>query len=72
MSRTKNICILILFAFSFSHCNQSTDSSNKSNHKILKKRIKPASNGYHLEKTKDWLKRSPLEKEQNIEEEHIK
>ena len=66
MSRTKNICILILFAFSFSHCNQSTDSSNKCNHKILKKRIKPASNGYHLEKTKDWLKRSPLEKEQNI------
>ncbi len=66
MRRTNIILTLFIVAFSFSQCHQPTDNSNNSNTKILKKRVKPATEGYHFEKTKDWIKQNPSEKEQNI------
>lgn len=65
--RISNIVLTIFtLAFSFSRCKPPADNSNNSSVKTERKRIKPASEGYHFEKTKEWLKQSPSEKEQNI------
>lgn len=65
--RISNIVLTIFtLAFSFSRCKPPEDNSNNSSVKTERKRIKPASEGYHFEKTKEWLKQSPSQKEQNI------
>ncbi len=64
--RLSNILLpLFILGICLSQCKPAADY-NKSITKIPRKRIKPANEGYHFEKTKDWLKRNPAEKEQNI------
>lgn len=65
MRKIKIISLLILVCF-LNQCKQPDDKNTPVKTKILKKRVKPASEGYHYEKTKDWAIKKSSEKEQNI------
>ena len=65
MRKIKIISLLILVCF-LNQCKQPDDKNTPVKTKILKKRVKPAFEGYHYEKTKDWAIKKSSEKEQNI------
>jgi len=65
--RRSNIALILFIAVAaFSQCRQPAKNNSSSENKILKKRVRPATEGYHFEKTKGWKKRSPSEKEKDI------
>ncbi len=66
MYKVKIIAAFLILAGCFSQCHQPDDNNTNSNIKVLKKRIKPSSEGYHIEKTKDWVKQQLSDKEQSI------
>ncbi len=61
-----NIIFLIIAIIGFSQCTQPSDSNSNKTVKVLKKRIKPQTEGYHFVKTKDWVKQNLSEKEKAI------
>lgn len=66
MHKSNIILVLLITLVSLSQCHQPDDNDTGKTSKIQKKRIKPSTEGYHFEKTKDWAKQNRPEKEKNI------
>lgn len=66
MHRSTIALILLCATFSFSRCHQHAEKKSGEDTKILKKRNRPAREGYHFEKVKDWKKRDLPGKEKDI------
>jgi len=60
--------LLLVTIFCFSRCHQPKETKQPlvKNKSTPKKRIAPASIGYHFEKSKTWLKKNAAQQQQNI------
>jgi hypothetical protein len=63
MMRLITLVSFLVVACCLSQCKQPDKTKTTDKTKILKKRIKPAAEGYRFEKTTDWVKQNHSEKE---------